>query len=223
MSVTPLRKIPRPSPWAPARRSRPWPGTEPAPLTLRVEITLDGASRSQDAAEVLDALQSLADRLGTGRVTVRPETAGHSSTVDGTGPSGHELAPSITSEIASEVASEIASEVAVAVAPVIEEPPSERTVWIRAGSRIVTTRGKPVEFTRVEYDLLLFLARNPRRVFTRPQLLQIVWGLSHAGERTVDVHIRRLRAKLGDLPLVTTIRGVGYRLADDADLRILDH
>ena len=79
---------------------------------------------------------------------------------------------------------------------------------------------RPVAFTRVEFDLLLFLGRHPRRVFTRGQLLQTVWGLSHAGERTVDVHIRRLRAKLGAVPLITTVRGVGYRLADDASLAV---
>ena len=53
MSVTALRKIPRPGPWAPARRPRAWPTTEPAPLTVRVEITLDGESQYRDAAEVL--------------------------------------------------------------------------------------------------------------------------------------------------------------------------
>jgi DNA-binding response OmpR family regulator len=197
MSVTPLRKIPRPGHFAPARRPRPWPTADPAPLTVRVEITLDGESRFRDAVEVLEALQTLADRLGSGRVLVRPETPEAAlSTVD-------LLTP------------------AEAVESIEEEPETERTVWIRAGSRIVTAQGRTVEFTRVEYDLLLFLARHPRRVFSRAQLLQIVWGLSHAGERTVDVHIRRLRGKLGEVPLVTTVRGVGYRLADDADLRVL--
>jgi DNA-binding response OmpR family regulator len=198
VSVTPLRKIPRPTPWAPSRRPRPWQNAEP--LTVRVEITLDGESRYRDAAEVLDALQTLADRLGSGRVVVRPELSG-----DLTEPAEPVQAVAKTS----------------IVDPTDPRPETERTVWIRAGSRIVTAHGSPVEFTRVEYDLLLFLARNPRRVFTRSQLLQIVWGLSHAGERTVDVHIRRLRSKLGEVPLVTTVRGVGYRLADDADLRIL--
>jgi DNA-binding response OmpR family regulator len=162
---------------------------------VRVEITLDGESQYRDAAEVLDTLQQLANRLGSGRVVVRPEP-------------GDEPSPQLST----------------VDTPVAEpaDPENPRTVWIRASSRVVTARGRTIEFTRVEYDLLLFFARNPRRVFTRPQLLQIVWGLSHAGERTVDVHIRRLRAKLGDLPLVTTIRGVGYRLADDADLRVLD-
>ena len=80
--------------------------------------------------------------------------------------------------------------------------------------------GEPVALTRLEFDLLHFLGANPRRVFSRPQLLQSVWGYSHAGLRTVDVHMRRIRAKLGDVPLVTTVRGVGYRLSDEADLAI---
>ena len=54
-------------------------------------------------------------------------------------------------------------------------------------------------------------------MFTRAQLLTGVWGYEHTGERTVDVHVRRLRVKLGgQVPLVTTVYGVGYRLADDA-------
>ena len=67
--------------------------------------------------------------------------------------------------------------------------------------------------SRLEYDLLLFLAERPRRAFTRAQLLESVWGYSHASGRTIDVHVRRLRAKLGAAgPLLTTIRGIGYRL-----------
>ncbi|WP_409074628.1 winged helix-turn-helix domain-containing protein, partial [Micromonospora chalcea] len=70
-------------------------------------------------------------------------------------------------------------------------------------------------------DLLLFLAEHPRRVFTRLQLLANVWGYEHAVARTVDVHVRRLRAKFGpDTPLVTTVYGVGYRLADDAAITV---
>jgi DNA-binding response OmpR family regulator len=77
----------------------------------------------------------------------------------------------------------------------------------------------PLPMTRLEFDLLHFLAVNPRRVFSRMQLLTAVWGYEHTGERTVDVHVRRLRVKLGaHVPLVTTVYGVGYRLADDANI-----
>ena len=64
-------------------------------------------------------------------------------------------------------------------------------------SRQVLLDGEPLPLTRLEFDLLLFLAERPRRVFTRAQLLAGVWGYEHTGERTVDVHVRRLRLKLG--------------------------
>jgi len=71
-----------------------------------------------------------------------------------------------------------------------------------------------VELTLKEYQLLVFLMRNAGRVFTREELLDRVWGSDYfGGTRTVDVHIRRLRAKTefaGDL--FETVRGVGYRL-----------
>jgi len=90
-------------------------------------------------------------------------------------------------------------------------------------SRTAWLGGAPLDLTRLEFDLLVFLAENPRRVFTRLQLLGNVWGYEHAVARTVDVHVRRLRAKIGDgVPLVTTVYGVGYRLADDAQVLLLD-
>jgi two-component system OmpR family response regulator len=91
-------------------------------------------------------------------------------------------------------------------------------------SRQVLLDGALLPLTRLEFDLMLFLAENPRRVFTRAQLLTGVWGYEHTGERTVDVHVRRLRVKLGGgLPLITTVYGVGYRLSDDARIVILPH
>ncbi|MCR8671977.1 response regulator transcription factor [Agrococcus sp. HG114] len=73
--------------------------------------------------------------------------------------------------------------------------------------------GRPVDLTYKEFELLRFLAAHPARVFTREQLLSEVWGYDYfGGTRTVDVHVRRLRAKLGDLEsLIGTVRGVGYR------------
>jgi DNA-binding response OmpR family regulator len=89
-------------------------------------------------------------------------------------------------------------------------------VRIHPGTRAVTRAGAEVTLSRLEYDLLLFLARHPRRVFTRSQLLHQVWGHAHTSARTVDVHVSRLRSKLGEPPLVTTVYGIGYRLADEA-------
>ncbi|MFC4147780.1 winged helix-turn-helix domain-containing protein [Micromonospora mangrovi] len=90
-------------------------------------------------------------------------------------------------------------------------------VRVLAASRVVHQGAREVPLTRIEFNLLHFLAAHPRRVFTRTQLLSHVWGYEHAVARTVDVHVRRLRAKFGvDTPLVTTVYGVGYRLADSA-------
>lgn len=74
--------------------------------------------------------------------------------------------------------------------------------------------GRPLDLTYMEYELLKFLATHPGKVFTRETLLSRVWGYEYyGGARTVDVHIRRLRAKLGEehASLISTVRSVGYR------------
>jgi two-component system alkaline phosphatase synthesis response regulator PhoP len=78
----------------------------------------------------------------------------------------------------------------------------------------VSIGGRPMDFTYMEYELLTFLATHPGRVFSREALLSRVWGYDYyGGTRTVDVHIRRLRAKLGreHAARITTVRSVGYR------------
>jgi DNA-binding response OmpR family regulator len=95
------------------------------------------------------------------------------------------------------------------------------TPEIRAGDVVVdeTTysakvRGRALDLTYKEFELLKFLVQHPGRVFTRAQLLQEVWGYDYfGGTRTVDVHVRRLRAKLGveHEALIGTVRNVGYR------------
>lgn len=109
--------------------------------------------------------------------------------------------------------------------PVRLRPPSPpedpSAVLVLSYAREVRVGGESIPFTRIEFDLLEFLASHPRQVFTREQLLEHVWGFNRGGRRTVDVHIRRLRAKLPDRPLVVTVRGVGYRLADDANVRVV--
>jgi DNA-binding response OmpR family regulator len=99
--------------------------------------------------------------------------------------------------------------------------PDPSSILVLAHLREVRVGERSIPFTRLEFDLLMFLATHPRQVFTRDQLLQHVWGFSRGGPRTVDVHVRRLRAKLPDRPLVLTVRGIGYRLADDADVRVV--
>src|SRR5215204_5244197 len=82
----------------------------------------------------------------------------------------------------------------------------------------VRLRGRVLDLTYKEFELLKYLAQHPGRVFTRSQLLQEVWGYDYfGGTRTVDVHVRRLRAKLGTdyEVLIGTVRNVGYRFVPE--------
>ena len=99
--------------------------------------------------------------------------------------------------------------------------PAEVPRVLRAGtlaldteSRTVTADGARVELTRKEFELLQLLLAHPNTVFTREQLMERVWGTDFCGEsRTVDMHVRTLRQKLGAAgALIATVRGVGYRL-----------
>ena len=81
--------------------------------------------------------------------------------------------------------------------------------------RVIVRDGRRIDLTAKEYDLMELLMRNPRRVYSRENLMNIVWGYSYAGDvRTVDVHIRRLREKLEETPAapehIMTKWGVGY-------------
>jgi DNA-binding response OmpR family regulator len=86
-------------------------------------------------------------------------------------------------------------------------------ITIDEASYSAKVHGRPLDLTYKEFQLLHFFATHPSRVFTREQLLSEVWGYDYfGGTRTVDVHVRRLRAKLGDLEqLIGTVRNVGYR------------
>ena len=84
--------------------------------------------------------------------------------------------------------------------------------------------GVDVEFTHKEFELLAHLAENARRVVSREELMEHVWQdvTGTTGERTVDVHVRRVRTKLGRYRrLVSTVRGAGYRLDPGSDVEIL--
>ncbi len=81
--------------------------------------------------------------------------------------------------------------------------------------------GRPLDLTYMEYELLKFFAMHPAKVFTREQLLSRVWGYEYyGGARTVDVHVRRLRSKLGEehAGLIQTVRSVGYRFGQTRSL-----
>jgi DNA-binding response OmpR family regulator len=90
---------------------------------------------------------------------------------------------------------------------------------ILPAKRLVRYRGNAIDFTALEFDLLLHFAAHPGHVFSRSQLLNAVWGYTHDGyEHTVTTHINRLRAKLEADPmrpeLILTVRGAGYKMRE---------
>lgn len=104
------------------------------------------------------------------------------------------------------------------------EPPRETldcgALHIDVVRRTVSTGGKPVDLTAKEFELLLFFAQHPGRVYSRIQLLDQVWGYGHEGyEHTVNSHINRLRAKIEQDPAkphyVLTVWGVGYKFTEN--------
>jgi DNA-binding response OmpR family regulator len=86
---------------------------------------------------------------------------------------------------------------------------------LNVDARTATLLDVPIRFTRREFDLMLHLTEHAGICFTRRQLLRSVWGHEFSGERTVDVHIRRIRVKLAGFgPTISTVHGFGYRLDD---------
>lgn len=123
---------------------------------------------------------------------------------------------------------EIESRIRLAIGRITVEYPQASQSEIHAGELIIDEtaysaklRGRILDLTYKEFELLKYLAQHPGRVFSRSQLLQEVWGYDYfGGTRTVDVHVRRLRAKLGveNESLIGTVRNVGYRfVAGNAD------
>jgi DNA-binding response OmpR family regulator len=101
-------------------------------------------------------------------------------------------------------------------------PPPAKTVLthgalrIDAGRRELTLEGRVLQLAPKEFDLLYALMEHHGIVLTRDQLLERVWGYTFAGDtRTVDVHVRQLRRKIGDTCPVVTVWGVGYKVSDD--------
>ena len=89
-----------------------------------------------------------------------------------------------------------------------------RDLELNTATYQATVAGRPKDLTYMEYELLRFFVENPGRAWSREQILSKVWGYDYfGGSRTVDVHVRRLRAKLGEerSSWITTVRSVGYR------------
>ncbi len=108
---------------------------------------------------------------------------------------------------------------AAQAAPVAASLVRNGELEIDIGRRDARVAGRAIEFTALEFDLLLHFANHPGRVFSRTQLLDAVWGYSHDGyEHTVTTHINRLRAKVEQDPMqprfILTVRGAGYKMRD---------
>ncbi len=104
--------------------------------------------------------------------------------------------------------------------PVHPEVFSAAGVMLDLTTRTASIYGQPLDLTTMEFDLLALLVEHPGQVFSRLQLLDRVQGAAYEGyERTIDVHVKNLRKKLGDDPLnphfIETVRGVGYRFSAD--------
>ncbi|MBC7302858.1 MAG: response regulator transcription factor [Nocardia sp.] len=97
---------------------------------------------------------------------------------------------------------------------------SDGAVVVRVHSRSVSVDNVPVDLTAREFALLCFFLQHPHRVFTRSQLLAEVWGWDFGDFSTVTVHVKRLRAKLGDHHRIETVWGRGYAWARDGDLGV---
>jgi DNA-binding response OmpR family regulator len=89
-------------------------------------------------------------------------------------------------------------------------------VRLRPEERRAYAGEQEITFTATEFDLLAYLMSSPGRVYTREQLMRQVWGYdTAAGQRTVDVHVAQVRAKLGSHDVIRTVRGVGYAAETD--------
>lgn len=93
----------------------------------------------------------------------------------------------------------------------------------------VVINGQQVEFPKKEFDLFYFLASNPEIAFTRKQLIDAAWEHEHVVDRTVDVHIKKLRTKIGDTKIshdnykfIQTVKRTGYRLSKELDIKVDD-
>lgn len=200
---------------SPAASAAPGPPPSPSPspeapvsVLLTVQIAVAGERLPPAAVGLFDSLRALAAHGVATELTVSTDVPPRPRLV--------RTAPGSGAATEAEP---------VAVAPGAGgSPVPVPEVVVHRPSRSVYRDGSAVRLTRREFDLLNFLCENPRRVFTRVQLLRQVWGYEPvSGERTVDVHVRRVRIKIdsGPYPVVATVRGVGYRLAENARVTLV--
>ncbi|WP_433609305.1 winged helix-turn-helix domain-containing protein [Dactylosporangium sp. CA-139114] len=194
------------------------PDVAPSVVTITVHITLNGEELPPEASRLLSDLEALAASQAAPQIQ-------RTAPLPRTPSSAPAAAPARNLRLVEQPAAEPAepAEPDPRIRRIGRATPDAPSLYLCTGSRLVLQDGAPVPLTRREYDLFLFLCEHPRRVFSRAQLLRQVWGYDMVGtERTVDVHVRRLRVKLGDAArIIATVRGVGYRLDDDAAVQVV--
>ncbi|GAA2328345.1 winged helix-turn-helix domain-containing protein [Dactylosporangium salmoneum] len=190
----------------------------PSVVTITVHITLNGEELPPEASRLLSDLEALAANQASQQI--QRSTASRPSAA---APQQRALRLVDPSPVVIEPELELAGTDDKKVRRIGRATPDAPRLYLCTGSRLVLQDGIAVPLTRREYDLFFFLCEHPRRVFSRAQLLRQVWGYDMVGtERTVDVHVRRLRVKLGNAArIIATVRGVGYRLDDDAAVQVV--
>jgi DNA-binding winged helix-turn-helix (wHTH) protein len=203
------------------------PGPATPQVTVTVAVTITGADAISAADDIEDNLWNLATDLPDGASVVTVATTVESVRSRENPPAadrsrvGHRIPTTPQDAAGDDIRTPATDRSTVRTVPVPSAPgttvasgPVAAPLKLFPASRIATLDGTPVQLTRREFDMLLHMARHPGRVFTRQQLSLAVWQEDFMrGERTIDVHIHRLRLKLADRgPTITTVRGVGYRL-----------
>jgi len=199
------------------------PDVAPSVVTITVHITLNGEELPPEASRLLSDLEALAASQATQTTQQIQRSAPLPRTAGGTAPPPARALRLVEPAAGTAPAKPTEAEPDEKVRRIGRATPDAPSLYLCTGSRLVLQGGAAVPLTRREYDLFLFLCEHPRRVFSRAQLLRQVWGYDMVGtERTVDVHVRRLRVKLGDAArIIATVRGVGYRLDDDAAVQVV--
>jgi DNA-binding response OmpR family regulator len=223
--------------------------TETESVTLTLTVTLPSGTPDVEAAQIADALRANARRLTAGRraaASVDVTSPRPFSPSAEAQPTLRALPPRTQEGEAAQPVSTRRSGVVSPNSPARRDAEAARRRLLRATAvspnaapqagadtslvidlfgRRVRIDGEDIDLTYKEFELLGHLARNARRIVGRDELMESVWSDASAetGERTVDVHVRRLRAKLGRYRrLISTVRGAGYRLDTGSDVAILD-
>jgi DNA-binding response OmpR family regulator len=192
---------------------------DPADLVV-LDVMLPGI----DGFEVVRRLRGAGDRVPVLLLTAKDEDVDKIVGLE-MGADDYLVKPFNPRELSARIRALLRRQAELRAAEARARPPmgvarTDQTLTFDHPQRQAWFRGQSLALRPREYDLLYFLAQHPGQVFTRDALLSHVWGQdSYIDERTVDVHVRRLRAKLAevapDVSVILTRWGVGYRLAED--------